>query len=216
MNHTLVEILSYSIGIAAIAGLVRFKQLDQAYYPFIILLWTGVANEVASTISINLFYSNAIASNIYVLAESLLALIFFEKLGLFKKRKAFYPMLAALFIVSWSVENFFMSGIERFGPYFRILYSFAIVLMSIHTTNNLILEDKKILIRNPLFLIMIGFIAFFTCKILIEIFWVYGLNSSRDFRVEVYRIMTYINLTVNLIYAITLIWMPGKREYTLL
>jgi hypothetical protein len=63
---------------------------------------------------------------------------------------------------------------------------------------------------------MIGFIAFFTCKILIEIFWVYGLNSSRDFRVEVYRIMTFINLTVNLIYAITLIWMPAKREYTLL
>jgi hypothetical protein len=216
MNHTVVEILSYSIGIAAIAGLVRFRQLDQAYYPFIILLWTGLLNEIISTVSINLFYSNAVASNIYVLLESLLALVFFEKLHLFKKRKVLYPMLAALFITCWSIENFFMTGIGHFGSYFRILYSFAIVLMSIHTTNNLILEEKGMLIRNPVFLIMIGFIAFFTYKILIEIFWVYGLNASRDFRVEVYRILTYINLSVNLIYAITLIWMPGKREYTLL
>jgi len=216
MSHTLVEILSFSIGIAAIAGLVRFRQLDQAYYSFIILMWAGLLNEIISTISIAKFNSNAISSNIYVLLESILILSFFQQQELFKKRRMLYPLLTVLFIVCWCVENLIVTGIDRFGSYFRILYSFVIVLMSIHLINNVILEDKKMLLRNPVFLIMIGFIAFFAYKILIEIFWVYGLNASRDFRVQVYRILTYINVTVNLIYAISILWMPGKREYTLL
>ena len=82
--------------------------------------------------------------------------------------------------------------------------------------NRLILDERSGLIKNSVFLITIGFIVFFTYKILIEIFWVYGLNASRDFRVEVYRIMTYINLAINLIYALAVLWIPKKREYTLL
>lgn len=90
-----------------------------------------------------------------------------------------------------------------------------IVLMSINMINRMLVDGKKKLIQNPLFLILIGFIVFFTYKALIEIFWVYGLNASRDFRLEVYRIMAYINLAVNIIYAIAVLWMPRKREFML-
>ena len=82
--------------------------------------------------------------------------------------------------------------------------------------NRLIPEERGKLVKNSIFLVAIGFIAFYTFNSLIEIFWVYGLNASKDFRAGVYRIMTYINLIVNLIYAIAVLWIPRKREYTLL
>lgn len=216
MNHLLVDILSYSIAVAAIAGLIRYQQVDRSFHPFIILLWIGLANEIIGTLLIARSLPNALNSNIYVLAEALLILFFFERLGLFARKKKLFYLILVIFSLTWSWENFIYGSIHRFGSYFRIFYSFVIVLMSINLLNRLIYEEKKKLVNNPVFLILIGFIIFFTYKALIEIFWVYGLNASKEFRVSVYRIMAYINFSVNLIYAIALIWTPPKREYTLL
>lgn len=196
--------------------MVRFKKVDRAYLPFILLLWVGLLNEIITVVSIDLFKSNAVTSNIYVLVESLLILWFFKNLRLGRKNNKRFHFVALLFIAVWITDNFFISRITRFSSYFRILYNFITVLMSIHMINRLILDERSGLIKNSVFLITIGFIVFFTYKILIEIFWVYGLNASRDFRVEVYRIMTYINLAINLIYALAVLWIPKKREYTLL
>jgi hypothetical protein len=216
MYQTLLEISSYSVGIGALIGLVRFKQVSSTYFPFILLLWVGLLTEIITIFSIDLFKSNAVTSNIYVLVESLLILWFFKNLEPDRKNNLRFNILALLFLAAWITDNFFISRITRFSSYFRILYSFITVLMSIHMINRLILEERSGIIKNSIFLITIGFIVFFTYKTLIEIFWVYGLNASRDFRVEVYRIMIYINLAVNLIYALAVLWIPKKREYTLL
>jgi hypothetical protein len=87
--------------------------------------------------------------------------------------------------------------------------------MSVTVINRFIFGNIHQILKNALFHIIIAFIAFFTYKTLIEIFWVYGLNASRDFRVAVYRIMTYINLFANIVYTLAVIWMPRKAEYTL-
>lgn len=216
MNFTLVQILSYAVGIAAILGLVYSRRIDRAFFPFIFFLWAGFLNEIISTICISVYRTNAINSNIYVLLSSLLVLWQFKGWGLFKRNNWVFPSLVFLFIGCWIIDSFFIGRINRFNPYYRIFYSFTIVLMSIQMINRLFSTQKKQLIRNSIFLICICFIVFFTYKALIEIFWVYGLNSTRDFRVEVYRIMTYINLTVNLIYAIAILWMPRKQESLLL
>lgn len=81
--------------------------------------------------------------------------------------------------------------------------------------NRIIITERKSLIRNPVFIICLAFIIYFTYKVLLEIFWLYGLNSSREFRVEVYNIFKYINLFANLIYALAILWIPRKREYML-
>ena len=216
MNHLLVELLSYSIAIAAIIGLININRIDKNFYLFITLLWIGLANEITSSILIAYSKPNAFNSNIYVLTEALLVTWFFQRLGLFTRNRKIFYLILLIFSLSWGWENFISGSIFRFGSYFRIFYSFVIVLMSINLLNRLIYEEKKKLVNNPVFLILIGFIIFFTYKALVEIFWVYGLNSSKEFRVAVYRIMTYINFSVNLIYAIALVWTPRKREYTLL
>jgi hypothetical protein len=216
MSYSLIDLFSFSIAIAAIIGLVRFKQLDRVYFPFILLLWLGLLKESIDSIMIQQGFSNAVSSNLYSLAESLLLLWFFKRWGSFSRRPWVFPALAGIFIVAWILEKLVFTGITRFSSYFIILYSFTIVLLSIGRVNRLILSEKKMLINQPQFLIFIGFIIFYTYSLLVEIFWIYGLNGSAEFRVQIYRILAWINLFVNLIFALSLLWIPRKREYTLL
>lgn len=212
MNQRLAEIFGYSVGIAALIGLARVRTIVQAYFPFIIVLWLAIINEIATTIIINNGYSNALNNNVYDLLESLLILLLFRNWRLFEENRYLFATLLCSFGSGWAIENFVISSIHRFNSYFNIFYSFIIVLMSINMINKMFLRDRRGLIRNACFLICIGFIFFFTYKLLIEIFWVYGLNASKDFRISVYRIMMYINLVVNLIYVLATIWIPKKQE----
>ena len=216
MNQKLLEYLSYSVGIGAIIGLIRLRVINQAYLPFILFLLLGLLNEILTTIVINKGYSNALNNNIYDFIEAILLLLLFRNWKVFERHRKFFWYLLFLFIAAWGIENFYFSSINRFNSYFNIFYSFVIVLMSIHMINRIISEERSRLIRNAQFIISLGFIIFFTYKLLIEIFWVYGLNASDEFRGKVYRILAFVNLTVNLLYAIAVLWIPRKREYTLL
>ena len=216
MNFTIVQVFGYSLILPALIGLVRSKKISQAYTPFIVLLLIGLLNEVCTTIIVINKHSNAINSNIYVLIESVLLLILFKNWGLFDKSKILFIGILFLFAGAWITDNFFISKITRFSSYFRIIYGFTIVLLSISMVNHLVTEETNWNSRRGQFVVLIGFIVFFTYQTLVEIFWVYGLNSSREFRRGVYRIMTYINLSVNLIYAIGLLWIPRKKKSLLL
>ena len=216
MDYNLVVIFSFSIVLAGIIGLFRFKKISLIYYSFIFLLWFGFLNEVISFILIKSNHSNAINSNIYVLLESVLIVWFFKTQTLFERAKKVANWMILFYIVIWCAQNFYFSSIINFSSYFTIVYSFITVLMSINLINRLISNEKGRIFRNSAFLICIGFILFYTCSVLIEIFWIYGLNSSLEFRFHVYRVMTFINLIVNLIYALAVLWIPKKREYTLL
>lgn len=216
MNYTLAAIFSFSIGIAGIIGVIRFNKINPIFYPFIFLIWLGLVNEIISFLLIRSGYSNAVNSNIYVLLESILIAWFFKYQGLFNEKYWNFAGVIILLVTLWVVQNFIISSIHRFTSYFNVVYSFIIVLMSIHLINRLIIREKRMIVRNPIFIICIGFILFYLCAVLIEIFWIYGLNSSKEFRFQVYQIMTIINLIVNLIYALAVLWIPRKQEYTLL
>lgn len=214
MNHVVVAIFSFSIGIAGMIGLIRFQKINPVFYPFIFLMWLGLINEVISFLFIRSGHSNAVNCNIYALFESILIAWFFKNQRLFNENNRRFTGIIILFAVLWVIQNFFISSILRFNTYFNAVYSLIVVLMSIHLINRIIISEKKMIAGNPVFLICVGFILFYTCTVLVEIF--YGLDSSKEFRLHVYRIMTFINLLVNLIYALAVLWIPGKRKYTLL
>ena len=215
MWTNLIAIFSFSIALAAIIGWIRFKKINPTYYPFVICIWIGLFNEIISYIVIKAGHSNAINSNIYVLIESILFTLQFKRWGLFQYNKWLFPSLIVLFIITWLAQNFYISKITFFSSEFRILYSFALVLMSISQLNKILSREKKSLLKNSIFLICIGFILYYTYKIIVEAFWVYGLNNSRDFRNNVYLIMAYINLISNLIYAMAILWTPAKHRFSL-
>jgi hypothetical protein len=76
-------VFSYTIGIAAIIGLVRFKKILKSYRLFVVFACLALFSELISTVMIEVRHNNAIVANIYVLLEPLILL------GLFYQWRAF-------------------------------------------------------------------------------------------------------------------------------
>jgi hypothetical protein len=165
-----------------------------------------------SFISIKLVHSNIINYNIFSLIEALLITWQFKNWKLFNKL-SFLLILTGL-VITWAIEVFFISSIHVFASYFIIIYSFIIVLMSISILNMLIIKEQGHLLKNSIFLICISFIVYFTYAVIVEIFLLYGINESEKFMINVYAILVYINLFVNLLFALAILWMPTRQIFT--
>ena len=215
MNSTLIVIFSFSIAIGAIIGWIRFQKINPAYYPFLYFIWIGFLNEIISYIITHKGYSSAINNNIYVLAESLLIAWQFKNWGLFQRPKYLFIAILFSFAFFWIIEGFFVEGIKYAIPYFRIVYSFVIVLISINMLNKQLVRERKNILKNSIFLICIAFVIYFTYKVIIWSFWVYGLSLSKQFMKNLSAIISYINLLTNLTYTLAVLWMPTKHRFSL-
>ena len=211
----LSAILSSSILIGGIIALFRFKHIRKIYRPFIYLIWVGSINEILNYFLITNGHDNIVNSIIYGLCESLLLIWFFRNLKMFKGKQPVYHLLISVFVSFWIVESFFSKDFgSRFNSVFSIIYAFSIVLLSITAINKLLFEEKEIL-KHPTFLITGGMLIYFTYKIVVEMFWLYGLKESRSFRINVLVILMFINFLCNLIYALAIVWMRRKQAFTL-
>ena len=208
-------VFTLSIIVPALLALIRYKHIHPVYLPFLILIWVAFFNETISVTLVSLHFYNIINNSIYYLLESILILWQFNRWNLFRQHKKFFNALVVIFLILWFINCIFISHFKAFPSYFSIVYSFVIVLMSVNMLNSLLIRENQQLFRNPVFLICIGFIIFFTYNTLVEIFWLYGLASSKSFRLYIFNILSYINLLSNLIYALAILWMPRKQEFTL-
>lgn len=214
MNFEINALFSLTIGAGALIGWIRARKIDSSFFPFLLLTWIGLVNEVVSVVLIYHHYSNVVNYNIYSLAETGLILWQFRQWGFFSKRPGLYYLLQACFIVWWVYESFLLSSIFDFDSYYIIGYSFVVVVMSILTISEMLFYEDYKLLRNAKFLICMGFIVYFTYAVLTEAFWLFGLNQSKAFRVRIYELLAYINLFTNLTFAIAILWMPMKPQYT--
>ena len=214
--NTLVLITSLSVLLPAVISWVRFNRIHPTFYPFVFCLWLGLLNEAISNIVAFGFHgSNAINSNIYVLLEGLLLLWQFHRWGNFSGKKGFFIFYLSLFLAIWIADNFFISKITSFSSYFRIAYSAVISLMSINYLNYVLVRERRNLLLNPSFLICAAFIIYYTYKVLGETFYLYGSSLSREFRINVFIIMMYINLITNCIFAFAVTWIPERQRFSL-
>jgi hypothetical protein len=59
-------------------------------------------------------------------------------------------------------------------------------------------------------------IIFFTYRAIIEVFYLMKLPFSNQFYLNVYVIMDFVNLFVNLIFALAVLWIQTKQKFILL
>ncbi len=214
MNYNITVLLSYLIGIAAIISLIKIKTIHRANYPFVLFLWLGFINEILSTVFISFYRTNVINSNFYVLFSTIILLYQFRCWNIFSNKKYFFLFLVMSSTLFWIYENFIFSSVFTFNSYSRVTFSLLIVLMSINTIGSLILKKGQKLVRNHIFLTCISLIFFYTTSAMVEIFWINGLNSSKIFRIQLHRIIVYVNLVTNIFYVIVILWMPKKQKCT--
>jgi hypothetical protein len=213
MNYYLVVVLSYSIFIAAVIGLIKIRTVPPVYYPFILLSWIASINEVISYYCSKWYHSNIINNNIYALIEILLIIYQFYKWDIFERRKWFFYSLFAASILLWISDYHSVATLKNVQLVFRLWSAALIILMSLHLTVKQIIYTEGPVWKNPVFLICCGFFLLNTNIILLETFWIYAVPRYPDLPAALFRIMVYVNLIVNLHYAIAFLWIPRKPQF---
>jgi hypothetical protein len=216
MKRFLIYLISQTILLPIIIGLIRWRRLGKSYQPFYSLLWIGLLTEEISYFIITSYHrSNDIPLNIYTLIEWTLIAWQFHVWGFLKQKpRVFYALLAAAALF-WAMENLVFGRITGFSPYFCSSYAFGIVLLSIRTINFMITHDRN-LFRNAQFVICIGFIIYFLYMILY--YWasavsLYGKSVASS--TVIFYLMAYINALTNIIYAIAFLLIPARQKFTL-
>ena len=190
--------------------------MDATYYPFLFFIEIGCINEILSFVLIKSHHHTILNNNIYALFESLLIVWYFKAQGLFNRSRFLFFAILSSFIITWLLQMLQLQNFEKVYLYFRIFYSFVIVFMSIAKMNSILATEMKSLFKNASFIICTGFVIYFTYSAIISSFWLYGLSKSPEFRIFIIKILAYINLFCNLIYAFALIWIPRHRPSILL
>ena len=212
-NYVVSIILNHSITLAAIIGIARFRSIAPAYYPFLCIIWLGFLNESLSLFIIYNNRSNAVNSNVFVLAEYLLTLLQFYKWNNHLARRYYAAALAG--VIVWVADNFTLHSISDNNSLFRVYYSLAVVFLSINQVNKLIIYEKGSLLKNATFIICIAFLFYFGCKAFIEAFNVLRFGLSDMFLRNLWIILYFVSFITNLIYAIATLCIPAKQEFTL-
>jgi hypothetical protein len=139
----------------------------------------------------------------------------FHVWGFLKQNKrAFYGLLVFT-TTFWIGENLFFHNITGIVPYFRFLYFFLIVLLSINKINFMITHDNRNLFRNPRFLLCIGFIIYFIYMIVF--YWAFevSLFGKTEISNIITFLMAYMNAFTNIIYAIAFLLIPAPQKFKL-
>lgn len=207
--------ISLTIVFPFIAGLVRYRRIGVMYRPFFYLMILDLLAELLSGYLIKVLHvHNAVSTNIFVLLEWLLICWQFNVWGLHAKKEVFLAIL--LFPVAiWITENLVFAHIIDFSPYFRVFDSFLIVMLSVNKINFLITHDDRRLFSNPVFVICIGFIIYFTYRIILEWAFQASLNGVTGATDIIITSDAWVNALTNIIFAIALLRIPRPRKFTL-
>lgn len=214
MKFGIFDILNLAIFITGIIAIVRWKHITKHFYPFIFLMWIGCITEVISYVLTYHGKRTLINVNIYGILEAGFILWFFKELNIFKKRTSFFVFLAGILCCIWLLEILAIGGLDAYIIYFRIAYSFVIVLLSISAINRLLLLQQNDILKDARFIICIGFITYFTCYVIVNAFWLVGLKNN-DFLLNIYYIMLVVNFISYLIfiYALLNISKPNVQRH---
>lgn len=208
-------ISGYSIIIAGIIGLIRFKAIPAAYQPFVYMIWLALTNEVLSSILISSRYNSNINGNVYVLAEALLFVWLFYMWGSLREKAWHLPALCGALLLTWLYDNFIWHRIITSNSLFRICYSFVLVFLAINYLNKMIISERGNLLLNARFLICAGICVLYSYTAFLEVFYLLiPLKRNDPFQNKVFLILDFVNLFVTLIYALAALCIPSKQKFT--
>jgi hypothetical protein len=210
MNKYQAFLFSLSILAPAITGVIRYRNIPVSYHPIIYLLLLGLANELTCYF---FFYntSNALPTNIYYLCEFLLLAWQFHNWKNILRVRWLYLVLITGMTLLWLTENIILGRLTMFSPVFQVVYSLSLILLAINQLSWLVVNDRGRILANPVFIISIAVIIFFSYKVLTEIFYYYAATGS--IKNNIFVIESYLNVGYNIMLTIAIICIPQKSNF---
>jgi hypothetical protein len=124
--------------------------------------------------------------------------------------------MMSLFFAAWIFTTLIIDSIV-YGSnfYFRVLYSFALVLFAVSTFNKMVINHRGSIFQNAQFWICLGIIIFFTFFLLDNAtkLSLVRHNISPDFKQNLQKIIVFSNLLVNFLYVVAVLWIPRKKNF---
>jgi hypothetical protein len=216
MDATARFYLSLSIGIAVIIGIVRFRRIDSSYYPFIYNVIVALVVEILNRRLTVTGHPVAfiLVLNIFSYIDFFLFLWLFHNWGLFNRKKSTFITIAGVFFIIWLLESILVTGFVKHNLYFFMLYAFALIFFSVNTFNKAVVHERSSIFKNPKFWICLGIIIFYSFFVVWSSTGFSFHKTSNEFRRGLQAINVYSNLLVNLLYAVAVIWIPRKKNFT--
>lgn len=215
LDFSFVIAFSFTIAIAAIIGIVRYKFILKSYRPFLFFTWFALASEILNLISVKMYESTEVNSNIYTLVEFILILWLFFQWNRANNAATFYPVLLIAGVAVWILDNLILYSIRNENSIFRIFYSLVFVYLSIAEINQLLFRREKHILYNSKFIICVGFLVYFSYKATFEIFFLVHMGWSNDFYKRLFTIFVFVNLLSNILYALAVLCIPRKQKFIL-
>jgi hypothetical protein len=216
MGNTVSFILSLSVVFSVIIGIVRWKVIDSSYYPFIYNLIVGLLVEI-----INASHPYSVVTvktlNIFSLIDFFLFAWLFHNWGLFNHNKKRFLMIVCAFGIAWLFITFFLNKFSNINNLFLLIYSAALIFLSVTTFNKIVVQQRINIFTNARFWICIGIIIFYSFFILTratDLSTGVLKHVSKSFKLNLQLINSYSNVLVNLLYAVAVIWIPRKKNIT--
>lgn len=205
-------LLNHSILAAAVIAAARFRALGPSLHPFIYLTWLALVNETLSLVLMYTIKTNSGNANIYTILEYLFLLFqFYYWLG---GAKWFYIGLGIIGTILWALDNFVWHSITSNNSLFRAGYAIIIVLLALRKMNMLIVDDMRPVFKDGVFLICSALVFYNGCRAFMEIFNLFNVGLSTGFEIEIFWLLSIVNCISNLIYAIALLCIPMKQQFS--
>jgi hypothetical protein len=210
MDKSIAFILSLSVFIPLITGLVRYGELPVSYFPLIYLLGIGLINEVVSYL---FFYNstNAIPTNIYFLVEFFFFIWQFRAWKNIIRKNWVHRSLLIVMTAIWVIENVILGRLDEFSPFFQVIYSMLLILLAVNQLNWLLVNERGDIVTNPIFIICIAIIIFYSYKVLTEVFYFYAPENLM--KNNIFVIESYVNVGYNVLLAIAILCIPQRRNF---
>jgi hypothetical protein len=189
--------------INAVLAIYRWNRVDGRHRPF--LAYLVVSMVFAFQQHFIDWYVN-FSSSLFVLFEGVLLLwSMYAWRYLDRHRQLFLPLLV-LFGIVWLVE--IILRWEDGGPvlyYYRVTYSFVLVLVAINGMNSDIVNFKGNLLRHSSFLVASAIVLYFTNNVLLESFYIAGVQGP-SFGIK--QVLKPVSL---IIFILAVLWIPPKK-----
>ena len=218
MNSTVQFLLSLTIAIAAVIGIIRYRKMNPDYHPLVYSAILATIFEIAFEFIKYEYHPRIymIMGIVYPLVDFLLLAWLFHNWGLFNRNKKLFGTILGAFFIAWAVSAYLSIITKRSEAiyFFIFLYSTALILFSVNTFNRFVVQERVNIFKNPKFWVCIGVIIFYTFFILTTIPLLPGFDGT--FTKKFQEMRFYVNALVNLIYAIAVLWIPRKKPITTL
>lgn len=209
MSATTLYLLSLTILFPLLAGLFRWKRVRERYYPLMALWSIGLVCEVWVWLKMQWGGAWIPINNGYILADSLLIPLQFFAWGflVLAWQRIF---LLSIILIAWFGFHVWPGDLTIIQAPYRMAYSLVIVLMTIHLLNTLWINERNRLARRPEFLLLTGFLVFYSYQLLYETAYVFTADMEDYWRILLNRIFSIINFACNILYGVAVCLIPAN------